>query len=1683
MSFNWRRAAVLGAMTVAIAAGSGCAQERDPINRVQPNALAKSFFVGPDLLNPQDDPEFWTQATLVDAPYGVSQGWLFPSTFSQALARIKFQITEDLLLGRLTYELIQDADGKGAGGAKDNDGQIIVAYRIQSHFDIRRAYNPSTGEELNVVEENSSDRPWYEREYMRVDWSENLQTDVYDFDTLSIFGAQDGIQYSSLAYYVSDPSDPNAPYFDIAGGYFDVTNKAFAVPGLIDLSGLGWGIGKYPSCQLPDEFSGGTWPSANCNPAEITIRQGFRKVEDHDFEPGDWDGMRFQAFGAFYKDRYGYARNYGMSDAKWHRFIARYQIWERSHYYDDPVNLTGEVPCYTPETTPYGADANRDTDANGTADECEVVTAKTGFGGSQCDTFKQRCTLPFRARKERPLAWYVAVPGNLDYFEGSEWAAHDWDVALRHAVTVAKYAECRSTNSGDKPTCTAQFPTYFGQMDDHLEAMLLSREVDDCRHGLSFVGANNQPDFGAVNSGGREAACQGLADTDAAARTTAGAVIDPGVVYTAKMPEMVVLCHSPVETNDPAICAPPELRLPANVSARDCATAEDNRDASLVPVCRAARYARRGDLRYHLVNLLWEPHTPSPWGIMTNASDPTTGEVISGAVTAWTHVNDLWSQGVVDRIRLIKGELKVSDVTEAKYVADYAKATEQAQRGGMAPHITKQELKRRVAAFVDKSPEEMEHIQATMDPSKRQEAMDLRHRITSDARFELGAPSVMGPMYEARRQQAVGTSVEAELMNTPMQQLAGVDKSGLSDAVMDYASPLRGMHPGLQRKMREAREMALAARGACMLEEAPAPVSTGALADVMEEKFKDTCVGRDDLDSLCKQRDYIRNLVSNRDGNDAGTDQAFDALCVQHQAQDPATCLKYGAFSANDTEGLQTVRSNRMRLYLAQRAHMAVIVHEMGHMIGDRHNFVSSADAFSYRPQYWQLRTKDGTVTTECDTYTADGENCIGPRWFDPVTDNEAKGMIWAWSQDSVMDYAGEYTMDTLGLAAWDYASAVMFYGGNVAVFDSQDFLVGKTKEKWLLQGKMDNFGGILGIAPEYPVQVPVSYVTLQKHYNLIQNCAPVDTTAYKPAAWDDGKNGAWHPLFDGLMVAPNGTQYTKCRQQQVDYVPWNQLRMPTLSEGTANYRGGPAIDLQNRIRVPYGFASDGWADIGNASVYRHDNGADTYEIFNWLAVQEEIHHIFDNYRRQRQSFSLRAQSNRNLERYDEKIRDGAKGLALLVNVYRSLAETAGYDFDTWWPTQLEPAGFEQNIIASGEVFDHFVRNFMRPQTGPHYLLNDGVYHSQDEDSFSTPPAKIIIPNGGFPTQFGELSPGGKLVENGLCTNCGEYDRDYTMNCGQYYDKVNAPYLMTESVDNFISESLGDFVEKRYRSISLADLFPEGYRRWMGAQLTGDSTLKGARVAGDAAGNPLVDANLYPTQGLGWPSYWPSTGAEICFPATGTTVCGVYGDHTGSFDPQLPATAIPINPQVGWEEQKFLINWTMLYLPENQKEKWINQLWIWEVGQDFNPDQCVTAACDNRIELHDPFGKTYVAKTTGKEQMFGKLVQKGISARVLEYANSLIQRAYVVTDGPDLDGDGTPDWYLPTSVNGAPLIKYDPGIQATATCNAGDMTGCTCTSNKACLELEGYMTLPAYIRQTMVAYGIIDPEQIGFFNL
>src|SRR5690606_25150064 len=115
---------------------------------------------------------------------------------------------------------------------------------------------------------------------------------------------------------------------------------------------------------------------------------------------------------------------------------------------------------------------------------------------------------------------------------------------------------------------------------------------------------------------------------------------------------------------------------------------------------------------------------------------------------------------------------------------------------------------------------------------------------------------------------------------------------------------------------------------------------------------------------------------------------------------------------------------------------------------------------------------------------------------------------------------------------------------------------------------------------------------------------------------------------------------------------------------------------------------------------YRHDNGADPYELFDFLITQQEVAHIFDNYRRGRTTFSVRGAASRTLSRFNEKLRDGAKGLGIVATDIRERGAAMGIDPKMYWG--LIAADYADNIMTAQIGFDHFARTLARPQPGPY---------------------------------------------------------------------------------------------------------------------------------------------------------------------------------------------------------------------------------------------------------------------------------------------------------------------------------------------------------------------------------------------
>jgi hypothetical protein len=1352
-----------------------CSEERAPINQVQPNALAKTFFVG-EIGDYDDDPEFYMRNTVIDVAAGAGSDGLFTSSDAQPTTRVRFEITQDLLIARLTYELVEHTDGKGT--RRTPDGQLVAAFTIDKHFDIRRAYNQATGEESNVVVENDTDRPWNEREYMRVDWSQNLITDAYDLDTLSQLGIYYAVKWSPVAYTVDDPQHPDVPVFDLDRGYFDVTHKALASPEVIE--DPEWG--DFPACWLIGYF-----PTISCNPSEITLRQAFLKVVDTDYEPMAIDGTMMDQFGYFTWDRHGYDRRYGVVDDNWRRYATKWNLYERSHA--EPM-----VACNTLETTPVGQDPHRDANGDGTEDECATVGR-----GSRCDDVVGECTIPLRDRVVKTIAWHVNDDSPADLFEGSARAVESWNRAMRVAVQSGRYAECKRTK---EPGCEAQigFPSPF------------------------------YGDYEPAKGEG-----------------------------PAAVPDVFVLCHNPVGPGEHEACG------------------------------EEGTTVRLGDLRYNIFNIVVDVEGMGPWGIMMDAEDPLTGEKIAGSVNEWSHVLDRNASNLVDMLALLNGEIPADQYLTGENVSSWV---EKNRRGGAVERgdaVSSAELSRRQASF---DPEVMAPYFEGV--AKVREGTPPQARHAQRART-LGDAGRLGPGNAAlsdRLKRLRGSSLEETLASPEMRQAVGFDPTAVptTDQVK-RASPFGRMNPTIRREEDRKRLLGHAARHSCRLE--------GPDGD---------------------------NLI--------GLARVAQRLFPAPDPSDPAAVLKHREDVFN---------------WARRESSAGVMAHELGHSVGLRHNFAASFDSLNYHPQYWQLRTKNGAVTSECEG-GGDGEECIGPRYRDPLTNAEIDGNISRWGTTSVMDYPGEHAQDMNLLGAYDRAAARFAYGGTLDVWADPSISVAASAptQKGYFATAFTVSPGLFGVNYFPPIDPLEPYVFM--HYSAYQR--------------EFGVLGACGPSGDADAVLGQ-----KCTGAPLDVVDYRDMQDFVADPDYAQFswgRNAKTQDAQGRVRHGYMFSSDEYADSGNVPSFSDDAGADAYEQIRFLESAYENRYIFDSFRRNRVQFNS----------WDVTARVQSRYLDAIQMIAKAFFFGAVLDGDPTLPTEefLADGNFGPLQVGSTHALDMFARILTRPDPG-YYCEAEYCGGVQPvgaaEQIYSADPAPL--PQYGTDYYWFQVGLGeGRYLHNDFDYGQGYFWGDYQTQTGSYYDKVWAVYYLAEAFDFFISNSREDFVDSRYKNVNFATVYPKQIDRLFGGLLTGSDYETFAPWA-----NPEIEDGVVHLADIQYPN-WSSV------------------DDLG----ERSVDSFLMDPGWGWNTQIYAMVWGSMFFPTNWSNQWIDQARIAVLASDEPqwPE-------DETVRFTDPeSGIVYRAHSKASDEMFGYTRRAGIAARALERANTLAAWSYLV----EVDDDGIP---------------------------------------------------------------------------
>ncbi|MFO7736533.1 MAG: hypothetical protein R6W70_10045, partial [bacterium] len=154
MNYLRRISSVFALLLAIVSITSACMEERATVDKTPTLALDKKLFEG----------EFFYRQTITELPYTADFAFIGESSKG---AIVKWKITQNWLIGYNVHDNHEIVNTEEIPSVNETP---VVAYRILDHFDILPQENPTTGEDLPVLHPNH-DRPWNERNYFVIDQS------------------------------------------------------------------------------------------------------------------------------------------------------------------------------------------------------------------------------------------------------------------------------------------------------------------------------------------------------------------------------------------------------------------------------------------------------------------------------------------------------------------------------------------------------------------------------------------------------------------------------------------------------------------------------------------------------------------------------------------------------------------------------------------------------------------------------------------------------------------------------------------------------------------------------------------------------------------------------------------------------------------------------------------------------------------------------------------------------------------------------------------------------------------------------------------------------------------------------------------------------------------------------------------------------------------------------------------------------------------------------------------------------------------------------------------------------------------------------------------------------------------------------------------------------------------------
>ncbi|MBL8604537.1 MAG: hypothetical protein JNK72_21600 [Myxococcales bacterium] len=1549
-----------------LAAGNAdCAQEREPIDRTRPARLDKHFFLGADLRNAQDNPEFYMNNYVVDSS---GSNNLVPVATYDDVDRIRWEVQENVLLARKAYEYVTNSDGRGVRGRTET-GLVVAAYRIESHFDVRRAYNPTTGEELNIVEENMVDRPWYEREYMRVDWSTNM-VDNPDWQGLfygSLFG---DLSFQPVRYYEQDPRSPNFPNLcemqagmvrdestgqcvrapnarNHPGGYFDVTSRWLVNPEMSSAFG-----GSLPTCLIVNFFTGSD--VYDCNPQESTIRTSFRRVEDRDFQPLELTRAPYDLVGGPRATRNGYDPNYGTLDNNFHRYAMIHNVWQRSHLrnaQNEPLRCGGRDANRNP------VDGNVDADSNGTADQCEMAAraagiAETQWVGSQCDNVSEMCTLPYRNRPVRPIAYYINVETPADFQDHIETPNPDgtvtyrvpttdeisgrrfttgpteqiintWNLAVRRAIASAREVECRKIGvapyGGNRETCHNRF---FETGDNALVA----------QEDGAFLGENPR-----LDAEGVEAA------NDAR--------------------EAVVVCHNPVRADDSTACREVGYRY------------------------------RLGDIRYSHVSF-WPGFSRAPFGGIAHwGYDPLTGEVVSnGAMTMGRSVEFAAGQQR-DYIRLIMHEidpnldpLSVEDYIgggPAQQLAQYIRNPGATRLGSQTDRVDANAMEARIAQLGDHN-HAAEQIAGSVGHFNNdvQRGVQEYVRLTSNFVPDSNQPSSTALAYRALARRLQNTDLEARMVDQDWLRASHVATGSINysqEQLMERASPLRNMDPETATEFRDSIIARAERRGFCFQDAGAAPL-----------------VGSIDLQGVArwfaeKYRDMAPEVRARRILADLRI-ESFKGIQLHEVGH--SIGLYHVPVSSYDS-------MNYNPQYWQLRTNM-------GRAAGScRPTCVQNAQT---GPQCANVRNADANM-----------DNCMGPRYLDPES-NEENGVrpltagnhhagVNYFANTSTMEYQWERFGETVGLGQYDVYAMGILYGRVVETFDSnvEGFRTAEEQRRFSprLRTQLANQDYMYWWDPQLGTPTagraaPFSGI----HYtDLARQLTVFDPSRCRDATEAEKARYRWR-IVDGKICSNLSRDHHALADMDSDSQYYYQT--PPAAANPDNLT--PSWRVRDGVRDGDTVVRDGdgavrWAfrvswdrGVGYPHIQYFDQGADIYEVSRSIARKYDLLYPSQYFRRGQREWAGWNVSGSVSSRMFRLIRGYHWNVARDIALYRSFYNDATFSLVARADSILAPT-----IAVQPEMFSFFQRVLTMPEPGQYVRASDdatdaeprenpesraaniGIFDAIDGSSSRTIPFGIGLVSGRFVGDDFDNGRGGSWDYNA-----------YANREGAGMEKAYAAIMLTDTRPTFSSVTRGLYLDGREFQVNFFTDYPVAFDRLIGGLMSEDWVT--------------VAPYAMPT----------GPGQEIS-----PQLLNLSADN-----PTRPTTGNVIYPNFGYRQQLPMVIYAMLFSSLNVDLNTINKMRIFTEGGN---EQVGIPEAERARFYNPETGIVYVARRYGPDPGLsgltgGRVVDRGIASRMIDHANALLTDCF---ETRGVNADGTP--VVVRDMNNRPVNRWtSPQRQARA---------------------------------------------------